>query len=80
MNGLGIFKSVVGVVVGAGVSHIVKEVVDKHVDKTECSRLEKALISAGAFGLTLLISDLTTDHLDTKIDIAAERIKNWRSK
>lgn len=80
MNGLGIFKSIVGVVVGAGVSHIIKEVVDKHVDKTECSRLEKALISAGAFGLTLLISDLTTDHLDTKIDIAAERIKNWRSK
>ncbi len=79
MNGLGIFKSVVGVVVGAGVSTIVKEVVHKNVDEPD-SKVEKFLISAGTFGLSLLISDLTTDHLDTKIDIAASRINNWRSR
>lgn len=79
MNGLSIFKSVVGIVVGAGVSQIVKEVVHKNVDEPE-SKTEKFLISASTFGLSLLISDLTTDHLDTKIDIAAERISNWRSK
>ena len=78
MNGLGIFKSVVGIVVGAGVSQIVKEVVHKNVEEPE-SKWEKALITAGTFGLSILISDLTTDHLDTKIDIAASRIKSWRS-
>jgi len=78
MNGLGIFKSVVGVVVGAGVSTIVKEVVHKNVDKPD-SKLERFLIGAGTFGLSLLISDLTTDHLDTKIDVAVNRISAWRS-
>lgn len=78
MTGLGIFKSVVGVVVGAGVSTIVKEVVHKNVDEPD-SKLERFLIGAGTFGLSLLISDLTTDHLDTKIDVAVNRISAWRS-
>ena len=79
MSGLGIFKSVVGIVVGAGVSNIVKEVVDKNVDEPD-SKVEKFLISAGTFGLSLLISDLTTNHLDAKIDVAAARISGWRSR
>jgi len=78
MTGLGIFKSVVGVVVGAGVSTIVKEVVAKNVDRPD-SKVERFLIGAGSFGLSLLLSDLTTDHLDTKIDVAVERISSWRS-
>lgn len=79
MSGLGIFKAAVGIAVGAGVSEIVKGVVEKNMDEPD-SKLSKFLIGAGTFGLTLLISDLTTDHLDTKIDMAADRIKNWRSK
>lgn len=78
MSGLGIFKAAVGIVVGAGVSKIVEGVVHKNIDEPE-SKLEKVLIFAGTTGLSLLISDMTTDHLDTKIDIAAERIRAWRS-
>lgn len=79
MTGLSIFKTVVGAVVGAGVSHIVKEAVHKNVDEPE-SNIEKFLVGAGTFGLSLLISDKVTDHMDVKIDIAADRIKSIFAK
>jgi hypothetical protein len=71
MNTFEITKTVLGFVVGAGVSAIVSQVVDQN---TTASNLpHKLIIFAGKTGISLVLNDVVEEHLNKKID----NIETW---
>lgn len=74
LDKLKIFKQGVGMIVGAGVANIVKEFVAR-VAPTE-TPVQKVLVFSGRVGIGMLVADKVKEHVDMKIDEAAEWVKD----
>jgi len=62
-------KVVTGAVVAVGVSEIVKAIVDNNT-KPE-TKVDKVLITAGRWGLSSFVADMTANHTEAKIEAVA---------
>lgn len=78
MTKLDLVKGGIGLLVGSGVSHIVKEVVKSNV-RTD-TIFQKVTVFAGATGIGMLVGDLVKDHTDEKIDAAVALYKKTITK
>lgn len=78
MNKLNFVKAAVSLVVGSGISHIVKEIVDKNVESE--NTMQRIFVVAGRRGLSMVINDITKSHTDAKIDAAATWLQATFSK
>jgi len=74
MTKIDILKQVVGFVVGAGVTRIVKSTIENNIEPEEKLHNKVAVTSASlVFGS--MARDATKDYTDAKIDEAAEKLK-----
>ena len=71
-------KRVTSLVVGAGVSNIVRSVIEKNVDVE--NRIDNVTVTAATLSLSMMISDLTRNYTDTKIDAVVATYQRARSK
>jgi hypothetical protein len=66
LDKLGLLKTGLGMVVGAGVSSIVRGFVER-VAPTDTT-VQKVLVFSGRVGISMLVTDKVKDHLYEKID------------
>lgn len=74
MKSLSVLKFAVGVAVQAGVYKIISDIVDKNTEPK--NKVDKVVIFFGKEGLTYLLSDITVNHVNLKLDNAALYMKN----
>lgn len=70
---LKIAKQATGLVVGAGVSNIVRITIERNVPVS--SRLDTVTVTAGTIALSMMISEATRNYTDAKIDAIAAALK-----
>ena len=78
MDGLGIFKKVVGFTVGAGISRIVSGIVRNNVETEKT--LDKVTVWIGEYALTMVLQEVVQQHVDAKIDGYVEKWNNAVAK
>jgi hypothetical protein len=66
LNGYQLFRGATGLAVGAGVSKIVKTVIDNHV--VPQTTFEKVLCGLGRFGIAMTASAVVSNHVKHEID------------
>lgn len=70
---LKIAKQATGLIVGAGVSNIVRITIERNVPVS--SRLDTVTVTAGTIALSMMISEATRNYTDAKIDAIAAALK-----
>jgi hypothetical protein len=78
MDAVTVTKFVAGMLVGIGVSEIVKSIVNNNVTPEDTA--DKVFVTAGRWGLSAFVADMTVNHTETIIDNGAKFLSRIFSK
>ena len=77
MNALNALKKSVSFVVGAGVSHIITEIVTQNVPQENL--YQQVVVFAGRVGLTMVISEVVEEHMGQFVEELVTAVQNTRT-
>ena len=77
MTKLDVIKAGTGFAIGAGVSRIIAGIVANNVPQE--TQYQKVVVFAGRVGVAMVVSEVVSDHVDSKIDAIAAKIVEIKS-